>query len=124
MAYKQPESLDFFLRKIGVIVYISILNFVITAIVSQVLEKYLITPYDDEREFKMNVWYLCICVSVIAIAAYLLRQVSELVPLPFKSDTFEPSKVKEVKGSVFTAFTLFLFLADDLKSFQKMLQIF
>ena len=117
----QPDSLDFLLKKITVIIYASIINFLVAAIMSPQLEKTVLFKYDKDKKTYETLYNLCLNIAVIATYAYFLRQVSEMIPLPFKSESFDPSRVKEVKGSVLTAFTLFLFFGDELKSFTPFL---
>ena len=112
-----PESLEFLFKKITVIVYVSIVNFLVACLISPHIEKNVLFKYDTNVT-KFETWlHLCIDIAVISTFAYFLRQISEMIPLPFKDKNFDPSRVKEVKGSVLTAFTLFLFFGDELKSF-------
>ena len=59
---------------------------------------------------------------MIVIIAYVLRKIGEVTPLPFRrTKAFDPGRVKEVKSSVLTAFTLMMFFGADIKDYvQKM----
>ena len=114
-------DLVFYSQKIAVIVYASIINFVVASYLSQKVEKYLLYKYDSKTTSVKNMAGLCANIAIVAVYAYLLRQISESIPLPRKTDFFDPAKVKEVKGSVLTAFTLFLFFGDEFKSFRDFL---
>ena len=115
------ESVDYYAKKIAVIIYASIANFFIASYLSQKVENYLLYKFDEDATDYDNVYSLCMNISIISVFAFILRQISELLPLPFKSDNFDPSRVKEVKASVLTAFTLFLFFGDDVKDFKNFL---
>ena len=115
---KMTNSLGHYYKKVFIIVYASIVNFLIASILCQIVEANLLYSYDDTVSKYNNLFRLCVNVSIIAVFAYLLRQMSEILPLPFKSKEFDPERVKEVKGSVLTAFTLFLFLGDNIKQFK------
>ena len=121
MGFRQPTSADFVARKIGVIVYASLVNFFVAAALSQQVERHLIWRYSPTATRCRNLASLCVDLAIIAVFAYLLRQISEKMPLPFRSPTFDPSQVKEVKGSVLTAFTLFIFFGDDIKAFRDLI---
>ena len=119
-----PESLNFLLKKLTVIVFVSIVNFMVASLISPHVERMTFYKYDEDESDYETLLHLCINIAVISTYAYMLRQVSELIPLPFKSEDFDPSRVKEVKGSVLTAFTLFLFFGDEFKSFVPFLYEF
>tara|TARA_B100001989_G_C24549745_1_gene473452 strand:+ start:3926 stop:4291 length:366 start_codon:yes stop_codon:yes gene_type:complete len=115
------ESVDYYTKKITVIIYASIANFFIASYLSKKVEKYFLYNFDKDATDYKNIYALCMNISIIAVFAYILRQISETLPLPFKSDNFDPSRVKEVKASVLTAFTLFLFFGDEVKDFKNFL---
>lgn len=114
------ESIDFYAKKITIIIFASICNFLIASFLSQKVEKILI-KLDKTRNNFEKLASLCTNISIIAVFAYLLRQISETLPMPFSSKNFDPSKVKEVKGSVLTAFTLFLFFGEYIKEYKELL---
>lgn len=116
-----PNEINYYFRKAFTIAYASILNFLIASFLSQKVETYLIYHYDETAANWKNLYNLCMNISIITIFAYILRQISEQIPIPFKSNTFDPYKVKEVKTSVLSAFTLFLFFGDDIKGFKDFL---
>ena len=109
------EHVAYYAKKITIIIYASIINFIIAIYLSKKVEQYLLYKYEEDASYYKNIYSLCMNISVISVFAYILRQISELIPLPFKSEDFDPSRVKEVKGSVLTAFTLFLFFGDEMK---------
>jgi len=115
------ESFDYYTKKITIIIYASIVNFLIASYLSQKVETYFLYSYDKDASDYDNIYFLCMNISIISVFAYVLRQISEILPLPFKSENFDPSRVKEVKGSVLTAFTLFLFFGDEVKDFKNFL---
>ena len=112
-----PTSFDFVARKVGVIAYASIINFYTTAYASKWVKKYIMLEHTAKHPAWRNHISLSLNVVLIAVLAYVLRQISDLIPLPFGTESFIPIRVKEVKGSVLTAFTMFLFLGSTLKSF-------
>ena len=115
------ESVDYYAKKIAVIIYASIANFIIASYLSKKVEKHLLYTFDKDSSDYENVYSLCMNIAIISVFAYILRQISEILPLPFKSENFDPARVKEVKGSVLTAFTLFLFFGDEIKDFKNFL---
>lgn len=110
-------------RKLGVIAYMSVVNFATISVLAQLLERYVVTRYDPMRARWRSRLDLARGVVAIAFAAYLARQIAEVVPKPFRTDAFDPDRVKEVKGSVLTAFSFFIHLGDDLKTFLPLLDL-
>ena len=116
---------DFIIRKTSTIVYMSVINFAVTTVLAQILSKYVLPKYDGKKSKAHNFVKLALVVSLIAILAYTCRQISERVPKPpLETATFDPKRVKEVKGSVLTAFTFFMWLGEDVKSFKPLLDMF
>jgi hypothetical protein len=115
------NKVDHYFRKIIVIVYASVINFFIASYLSQKVEKHLIKRYEPQKGKIQNLYNICLNVALVSVYAFILRQISEYLPLPLASESFEPSKVKEVKASVLSAFTIFIFLGDDFKSFKEFL---
>lgn len=112
-------NLDLLLRKSGVIFYITILNFFITSFVSQLLAK-ILPKYNTSKSKLSNYLQLTIVLLSIAWIAYLLRQIN--YPLPFKSESFDPSRVKETKGSIFTAFVYFMWLGNVINEYKPIMK--
>ena len=108
---------DVFLRKVGVISYMSVVNFATISVLAQLVEGRLVTKYDPRRSRARSLLDLARSVVAVAVTAYVARQVAEVVPKPFASRSFDPNRVKEAKGSVLTAFSFFMHLGDDLKSY-------
>lgn len=116
---QKPVTLDFLARKVAVIVYVTVVNFVVASHLASLLSSSLYR-YDEQATYAENYTHLLANVTCIAVLAYALRQVSEIIPLPLESASFQPEKVKEVKTSVLTAFTLFLFLGEPIREFRDM----
>lgn len=104
------------------IAYMSIVNFIVTTLFSQILSRIL--PRYKSSSGVWNYFKLAIVVSLIASLAFGCRQISEKFPMiPIKSESFDPVKVKEVKGSVLTAFTFFMWLGENVKEYKPILSI-
>ena len=110
---------EFVARKVGVIVYMSVINFLLVAYLSPPFAKALLSRYNPRRPCNGNMIALLMNVSLIAVFAYALRSLSELVPLPLAREGFDPKRVKEVKGSVLTAFSLFLFFGEYVRDYRS-----
>jgi len=112
------EDLDFYARKILTIAIVSVINFLITSFLCRYVERYILLKHKNKGSKLENMYRLCFNISFIAVFAYINRQISEKIPLPFGNTNFDPYKVKELKGSVLTAFTLFMFLGDEIKDYK------
>lgn len=119
------KDFDFISRKIAIIAYMSIINFVVTTLLAQFVSKFVLPKYDATHGYFINWVKIVTAVSIIATLAYLCRQVSEVMPLPpLGTDVFDPQKVKEIKSSVLTAFTFFMWLGKDVKNYDPVLRFF
>lgn len=112
-------NIDFISRKVGVIFYITLIHFFVTSFVSQLLAK-ILPKYNSTKSKASNYMKLMIVVISISFLAYLLRQIE--YPLPFKSETFDPYKVKETKGSIFTAFVYFMWLGSVITDYKPIMK--
>ena len=103
---------------------VSVLNFALSCILAQIIYKHISKPYDATVHKAYNVTQFFSTLICIVVGAYVTRQVIEKIPVAALSTTwFDPTKVKESRGSVVTAFAYFMYLADDLKTFKPILQI-
>lgn len=112
-------DINFVSRKLAVIFYVTILHFFVTTFTSQFLAK-LLPKYNTKKSKFMNYMQLIVVLSAIALIAYLLRQIN--YPLPFKSESFDPSKVKETKGSIFTGFVYFMWLGSVINEYKPIMK--
>ena len=111
----------FYARKTVCISYIGIINFVISIIFAQLIHKYVSKPYDSSRNYCRNIFQmLCIIVSIV-LCGYISRRIIKVIPKPLKSETFDPKKIKEIRGTIVTAFSYFMFLASDLNTYKHMI---
>ena len=52
---------------------------------------------------------------------YIVRKIMEIIPYPLHNPPdFDIYKIKEIKGTVITAFAYFIYLGDDLKSYKAL----
>lgn len=116
--YERLPTPEIFVRKTGVIAYMSVINFIVTCILAFILHKYILLKYNKKHGL-LNVLKCFFTIIIIAITAYIVRQIADIVPKPFGNDNFDPHKVKEIKGSVLTAFTFFMFVGNDIKDYLK-----
>ena len=112
-------DINFVTRKLAVIFYVTILHFFVTTFTSQLLAK-LLPKYNTKKSTFINYMQLIVVLSSIAFIAYLLRQIN--YPLPFKSESFDPSKVKETKGSIFTGFVYFMWLGSVINEYKPIMK--
>lgn len=104
---------------------LSVIYTAIAIIFSVVLDK-IIGPFDEN--YTKNKWTItlifeiCLNIGIISIAAYIIRNLVELIPFPFEGvgaigdfKGFEHKKVKELGGGVIYGFLLF-FYQNNLKS--------
>lgn len=116
-SFKQPKSLMFLFKKLTTIIYASIIQFCISVMICLTLKR-LQFSHSNGRSFLVNFGGLCVNIAMIVLIAYALRQIAEITPLPYsRTKSFDPERVKEVKGSVLTAFTLMLFFGSDIKMY-------
>lgn len=108
----------FLLKKIIVIACVSILNFMIGSFLSYLIHTHLTYKFKKDASSYKNLFGLAYNITVIIVLAYVLRQISERIPLPFASESFDVSRIREVKSSIFSAFTLFLYFKQDLKPYK------
>ena len=112
--------LSFLTRKLLVIASLSVINFIIGAVLSNWVNKFALLHFrhtDGKVRSFLRLYYN---IAIIAIFAYFLRQISQRVPLNFlATDHFNPYRVKEIKTSVLTAFTLFMFFGDTIKEYRN-----
>lgn len=114
-------SLDFYARKIACISYIGIINFIISVVFAQLINKYISKPYDSSRNYYRNIIHmLCIVLSIV-LCGYISRRIIKVIPKPFKTETFDPERIKEIRGTITTAFSYFMFLASDLNTYKHMI---
>jgi hypothetical protein len=112
-------DINFVSRKLAVIFYVTILHFFVTSFTSQLLSK-ILPKYNTKKSTATNYLQLVVVLTSIALVAYLLRQIN--YPLPLKSDTFDPSKVKETKGSIFTGFVYFMWLGSVINEYKPIMK--
>ena len=122
-SYERLPTPEIFVRKTGVIAYMSVINFIVTCIIAHILHKYILLKYNSKHNSLLNILKLFVTIVIIAITAYIVRQIPDIVPKPFASSNFDPNKVKEIKGSILTAFTFFMFVGNDVKDYLKLFNI-
>lgn len=115
------DSLGYHAQRIIVVVYASVVNFWITAHLSNWLNEYVIWSFDGDKTKYENALALTINVAVIGTFRRVLRQISGLIPLPF-TNAIDPTQVTAVKGSVLTGFTIFLFVGTKLRTFTPLFE--
>ena len=52
-----------------------------------------------------------------------MRQIPTLIPLPFKSQSFKPEDVKEMKGTILVAPAFMFILGDVVKSYLPLFDV-
>lgn len=109
---------EFVARKVGIIVYMSVVNFMIIAYLSPPYANTFMFRYNPRNTRNASMVALLINVGLIAVFAYAMRSLSKTIPLPLAREGFDPKRVKEVKGSVLTAFSMFLFFGDYIRDFK------
>lgn len=112
------DTFDFYLRKMVVIVYVTVLNYALSTVMAQLIKRFVAKSYSASKSVVENVLMLVAIVSSVALSNYLVRQVLSVVPKPFASEGFDPNRVGEVKGNLSTAFAYFTFLAGDVSSYK------
>ena len=117
------EQTDFIFRKVAVVIYVAVVNFVISILLAQMIKKFVSKPYDSKRNYFLNILHVLLTIISIVVCNYIARNIMDYIPLPFGNDIFDPKKVKETKGTVTTAFSYFMFLASDLKTYTDILAI-
>jgi hypothetical protein len=117
------EQTDFIFRKVVVVIYVAMVNFIISIILAQLIKKFISKPYDSKRNYFLNILHVLITIISIVVCNYIGRNIMEHIPLPLANDLFDPKKVKETKGTVTTAFSYFMFLASDLKTYTDILSL-
>ena len=116
---KLSMNVDFVLRKSAVIFYVTILHFFVTSFVSQLLSK-ILPKYNTKKSKTSNYMQLIVVLISISFLAYLLRQIT--YPLPFQTETFDPTRVKETKGSIFTGFVYFMWLGSIINEYKPIMK--
>jgi hypothetical protein len=116
-------SFSVFWRKSVIIAYMSIVNFVFTSIIAQVLAKYIFVKYNKDKNRYVNMVIFFTGIVCVAVSAYVLRNISMLIPKPLKTSSFDPNLVAENKTSILTAFTYFLYLDKNVVSYMPLFNI-
>ena len=97
--------------------YTSIIYIIPTFYVSIILNKYLFPKInlnkeipDEEKTTEDLLIELCLCVALIGITSYILRNVLQLIPFPLQGvNGYDHMKVKEVMSGQWITLVLFRF---------------
>lgn len=111
-------TIDLLARQTLTVVYVGLLNVTLSIVFSQIILRYVSTKHSDARPRYMNVLRLAATLSSIILANQAIRRIVQRAPKPFKSDTFDPEGVAEIRGTVVTAFSFLMFLSSDLHTFK------
>lgn len=117
-------TVDYYTRKAAAMAYVGVLNFVLSTLLAQLLKRYVSAPYDPALPRVVNYLRLASIVVAIVWCAYVTHQIMKRVPKPFASASFDPNKLKELRATVTTAFSYFLFLSADVQSYLPILRLF
>ena len=87
-------------------------------VVSSFLAKYIAKPYDNKKSKLENLLQLILEVGIIIVSVYLIRAfVKHKIPNPLKGIYgFDPSRVKELNGSIVLAFAFLMYLKPAIQS--------
>lgn len=119
VVFAQPRNPSFILKKLSIIVYCAIVDFLLCALLAKFVRK-IMPSYQKgvPLEKSVNLMLLCINLAIVASFSYFMRQLYELVPLPFgNARGFDPRRVMEVKFP--TSFGMFMFFGGIIASFTE-----
>ena len=108
---------DLVARKLIVITYVTTFNFLCIAILAPRYAGAVMQRYDAQMSKTRNTVNLLCNINAIVIFAYFVRQLSEEIPLPLSRGRFDATRVKERRGSVLHAFSMFLFFDKYVREF-------
>lgn len=114
-------TIDIFLKKLVIIPYAAVINYLIVAAASKYIDKYVSTAYDKKKSKIKNIFNLSKIVGVMVIIYYIIRNFMEIIPYPFHDPpNFDVYKVKAISGTIITAFAYLTYLGDDLISYKQL----
>ena len=114
---------NIFIKKTLIIAYGGILQFFVTLFIAKQINSYIAKPYDENACTKKNLLNLLIIISSMLISHYWVRKFMTIMPYPMHdAATFDVYKIKEIRGSVVTAFAYILFLGDVLNSYKPFIE--
>jgi hypothetical protein len=108
---------ELIVRKLVVITYITTFNFLCIALLAPRYAGAVMQRYDAQMSKARNMASLLCNINAIVTFAYFIRQLSEKIPLPLSRGRFDATRVKERRGSVLHAFSMFLFFDKYVREF-------
>tara|TARA_Y100000385_G_scaffold286033_1_gene347174 strand:- start:233 stop:622 length:390 start_codon:yes stop_codon:yes gene_type:complete len=119
--FSKLPTLDVFLKKLFIIPYAGVINYLIVAAASKYIDKYVSVAYDKKKSKMKNIFNLSKIVGVMVIIYYIIRNFMEIIPYPFHDPpNFDVYRVKAISGTIVTAFAYLTYLGDDLISYKKL----
>tara|TARA_B100000497_G_C7661176_1_gene398266 strand:- start:431 stop:820 length:390 start_codon:yes stop_codon:yes gene_type:complete len=119
--FSKLPTLDVFLKKLVIIPYAGVINYLIVAAASKYIDKYVSVAYDKKKSKMKNIFNLSKIVGVMVIIYYIIRNFMEIIPYPFHDPpNFDVYRVKAISGTIVTAFAYLTYLGDDLISYKKL----
>ena len=121
------SGIDFYLRKTTVIVYVGLINFLISNVVAQAILHTVASKYTPSRPLAANLASLSATLSSVILGGYVVRLVLRRIvasqrPLA-REGVFDPTRVSEVRGTLATAFSFFMHLGPVVNSFHPVLKL-
>lgn len=118
------SEIIFYLNKSFAIIYIGLLYFILGISGSYIIEKSQSNIKDEEKSKIMIIIEILINVSLLVVMAYLIRKIVKKIPYPFDNIAgFEYNKLKEFKGGIIIAWSIFSVQKKMAKRIQDILNI-
>ena len=122
MKKKDKGNLFYFVKMLD-ICYVSNLYLFLGVISSALISRYIFIPYDVNRPYLLNLFFLIFFVSIISIFVFIIRKLIKFyIPSPFDGVAgFKHKLLKEINGNVILAFAFLIYLTDNLREYSHML---
>ena len=110
-----------FKRKLFIICYAGIINFVIVVIASKYIKDHISKEYDGDLNGFDNFLNMSATITCILIVYYIVRKIMEMLTYPFHNPPkFDVYRVKEIKTTIITSFGYLMYLHKDIVSYRKL----
>ena len=100
-----------------------VINFVLSIIFAQIIKRYIAKKYEKKQSILYNSGKLFALILSIAACAYIVRKIMKIIPKPVTKNV-NPENIEQVRGTIMTGFSYFMFLGDELRSYLPLITIF
>ena len=104
------------LKTMTILSITSVIFFMITMIIGKILNK-ILPKYNQSQPYIVNFSKLVMSIVMTTLTVYLVKQIPSMLPLPFKSESFDPKQIKEIKGTILVNPAFIWLISDTFKEY-------